>query len=98
MCIIKFEVNKSLDGTPVGKVIIMISSKQFNEIDFSIFCIENIAIKLNCNPREVYLKLTDNNNILGSYIIPNYEMLHTQSKDYIVDDVIAVMREEGAII
>ena len=39
--------------------------------------------------------MTDKNNILESYIIPEYEMLHTQSKEYIVDDIISLMAERG---
>ena len=31
-------------------------------------------------------------------IIPEYEILHTQSKDYIVDDIIEVMKERGVEI
>lgn len=45
----------------------------------------------------VYKALTDKSNILDSYIIPEYEILHTQSKDYIVDDIISLMKEKGAI-
>ena len=34
-------------------------------------------------------------DILHSYIVPEYEMLHTQSKDYIIDDIIGLMEERG---
>lgn len=34
-------------------------------------------------------------DILYKYIVPNYEILHTQGKEYIVEDIIAVMKEEG---
>ena len=39
--------------------------------------------------------LTEESNTLSGYIIPEYEMLHTQSKDYIIDDIISLMRERG---
>ena len=39
--------------------------------------------------------MTEQTNILKEYIVPEYEMLHTQSKEYIVDDIIEVMRERG---
>lgn len=42
--------------------------------------------------------LTEENNILSGYIIPEYEMLHTQSKDYIVDDIIAVIKENSIVL
>ena len=66
-----------------------------DELEFAVFCIENIAIKLKKNAEEIYKMLTEESNILYSYIIPEYEMLHTQSKDYIVDDIISLMRERG---
>ena len=39
--------------------------------------------------------LTGKSDILHSYIVPEYDILHTQSKDYIVDDILQVMRERG---
>jgi len=47
---------------------------------------------------EVYNKLTDQSNLLNSYILPEYEILHTQSKEYIVSDIIEAMKEKGLTI
>jgi len=69
--------------------------KNVDELEFAIFCIENIAIRLGKNAEEIYCALTEKSNILESYIIPEYEMLHTQSKDYIVDDITGLMAERG---
>lgn len=66
-----------------------------NELFFAIFCIENIAIRLEVSAEKVYHALTDKSDILNSYIVPCYEILHSQSKDYIVDDIISCMREKG---
>ena len=41
---------------------------------------------------KVYAALTEQSDILQAYIIPEYEVLRTQSKEYIVDDIITVMR------
>ena len=68
------------------------------ELEFVIFCIEKIALKLKENPQEVYIALTEKSSILNDYIVPEYEMLHTQSKEYIVDDIIEVMEERGVKI
>ena len=65
------------------------------ELEFAIFCIENIASRLHVDAQKVYLALSEQTNILKDYIIPEYEVLHTQSKDYIVDDIIDVMHEMG---
>ena len=69
-----------------------------NELEFVIFCIENIALKLKVNAEGVYIALTEKSSILNDYIVPEYEMLHTQSKEYIVDDIIEVMEERGVKI
>lgn len=65
------------------------------ELEFAVFCIENVAAKLNVDAQKVYSALTEQTNILRDYIIPEYEVLHTQGKDYIVDDIIDVMKERG---
>ena len=33
-------------------------------------------------------------DILNGYIVPEYEVLHTQSREYIVDDLLDVMKEK----
>lgn len=71
--------------------------KDGKELEFAIFCIENIASILGKDAREVYKLLTKDSNILSAYIIPGYETLHTQSKEYIVNDIIEYMRESGVI-
>ena len=68
------------------------------KIEFAVFCIENIAIRLHMNASAVYDALTQQSRILTSYIIPNYDILHTQGKEYIVYDIITVMREEGVLV
>jgi len=68
------------------------------KIEFAVFCIENVAKYLNSDASAVYKALTSNNNILYTYIIPNYNVLHTQGKDYIVGDIVDVMREDGVCV
>ena len=67
------------------------------ELEFAIFCIENIAAKLGVSAEKVYDALTEKSDILNHYIIPEYEILHTQGKEYIVDDIIEVMKERGVL-
>ena len=68
-----------------------------NTLEFAIFCIENVALKLGIRACDLYIQLSDKSDILDSYIIPEYEVLHTQSKDYIVDDIISLMKERGLL-
>jgi hypothetical protein len=46
---------------------------------------------------EVYKLLTEKSDILDEYIIPCYDALHTQRKEYIVDDISEFMGEKGLI-
>ena len=65
------------------------------ELAFAVFCIENTAECLGFNGGEMYKLLTEKSGILDNYIIPCYDALHTQGKEYIVNDIIEVMREKG---
>ncbi len=65
------------------------------ELDFAIFCIENIAIHLGVEAEKVYEALTVKSDILNGYIVPCYDVLHTQGKEYIVEDIVGLMKERG---
>ena len=67
-------------------------------LDFSIFCIENLAIRMGKSSDVIYDALTQKSDILDGYIIPCWDVLHTQGKKYIVDDLEALMREKGVIV
>ena len=67
--------------------------KNLSELEFAVFCIENVAAKLGVNAECVYQAFTEKSNILNGYIVPEYEVLHTQGRDYIVNDLLNVMRE-----
>ena len=62
--------------------------KNFRELEFAVFCIENVAAKLGVDAERVYRAFTKKSDILNSYIVPEYEVLHTQSREYIVDDLL----------
>ena len=67
------------------------------ELDFTVFCIENVAEQLGLNGAEIYKLLAEKSDILDNYIIPCYETLHTQGKEYIVNDIVNYMREKGLV-
>ena len=72
--------------------------KNSRELEFAVFCIENVAAKLGVDAEMVYEAFTEKSDILNGYIVPEYEMLHTQSKEYIVDELLDVMKERGVEI
>lgn len=69
--------------------------KNSRELEFAVFCIENVAAKLGVGAEHVYQAFTEKSDILNGYIVAEYEMLHTQSREYIVDDLLTVMKERG---
>ena len=66
-------------------------------LEFSIFCVESLAEKLNIDAKKIYKILRVDTDILDNYIIPCYEALHSQSKAYIVDDLIQIMTVKGVL-
>ena len=72
--------------------------KNFSELEFAVFCIENVAAKLGVDAERVYQAFTEQSDILNGYIVPEYEVLHTQGREYIVADILDVMRERGVEI
>lgn len=69
--------------------------KNFRELEFAVFCIESVAEKLGIDAERVYQAFTEKSNILNDYIVPEYEILHTQSREYIVRELLDVMKERG---
>ncbi len=54
-----------------------------------------MAIRHNKSKQSVYKFFKDKTNILEDYIIPGYEFLHTQDKNYILDDIEEIMKTKG---
>lgn len=71
--------------------------KNPRELEFAVFCIENVAMELGVGAERVYQAFTQKSNTLNGYIVPAYEALHTQGREYIVDDILTVMNERGVV-
>ena len=68
----------------------------FEQLNFTVFCIGSVADALKMNARKVY-HLLKNSGILTGYIIPSYDVLHTFSKEYLVEDIVSYMKEKGVL-
>lgn len=66
-----------------------------DELRFVVFCIESLAEDMNVDPVTVHDALTKESDIVEQYIIPCYETLHTQGKEYIIENLKEVMAERG---
>lgn len=74
------------------------SIKNTSELEFAVFCIENTALRLGADAPALYDALTKKSDILHGYILPEYEPLHTQGKEYIVNDIVELMKEKGVVV
>lgn len=63
-----------------------------NILDFTIFCVSNVADYLKMSARDVY-HIMQKAGIISDYIIPCYDVLHSFSKEYIVEDLVSLMRK-----
>ena len=68
------------------------------KIGFAVFCVENLATDLNMDPTDVYDLLTVKSDVLSSYIISCFDALHTQDKQYVIDDIKKVLRNKGVLL
>ena len=67
------------------------------ELNFSIFILYSLAEKWKKTPSAVY-RILNSTGILDNYIIAGYDMLHTQGKEYLVEDITDFVREKGVSI
>lgn len=65
-------------------------------LNFTIFCVGSLADYLNLNARDVYRKL-QGAGIISDYIVPCYDVLHSFSKEYIVEDLVEYMKKKGVL-
>ena len=65
-----------------------------NTFSFVIYLIHACADKWNLTPAQVYQKLQRTDCISG-YLVPHYEILHTQGSGYLVQDVQQYLEARG---
>ena len=71
------------------------NAQEFKALEFDVFCIENVAKKLEVDGTAAYDMLAVQTDILQNYIIPCYDVLHTQGKEYIANDLIDMLKAKG---
>lgn len=67
------------------------------ELEFVIFAIENTAARLALPAPQLYDAL-DAAGLVDDYLAANYDVLHTQGREYIVDDLVETMQAKGVVL
>ena len=65
-------------------------------LEFVTYCISKLAQVLELSQREVYRHLMKS-GILYDYIVPSYDVLHTFSSRYLMEDLTEYMKEKGVL-
>ncbi len=65
-------------------------------LEFVTYCISKLAHVLNMSQRDVYQRLKQS-GILYDYIVPSYDVLHTFSSRYLMEDLTDYMKEKGVL-
>ncbi|MDE6335527.1 MAG: DUF3791 domain-containing protein [Muribaculaceae bacterium] len=65
-------------------------------LEFVTYCISKLAQHLKLSQREIYDRLK-RSGILYDYIVPSYDVLHTFSSLYLMEDLTDFMREKGVL-
>ena len=65
-------------------------SEAYRKIHFAVMAIESGAAKLNISGQEMEERL-EKQDLVRQRLIGQYEMLHTQSIDYVADDIVETL-------
>lgn len=65
------------------------------QLYFSIYCITALSRNLNMSPFDIYNLITERTKILDEYIIRYYDTLHSQGEDYIIGEIVNVLKSKG---
>ena len=68
----------------------------YQSLKFVIFCVGSVADALKMSAKDVYRRMKEG-DIISSYIVPCYDVLHTFSREYIVADLVDLMQKKGVL-
>ncbi len=67
-----------------------------NTLEFVTYCIGMLSLHHHLPQQEVYSRLKKS-GILYGYIVPSYDVLHTFSSHYLMEDLTDYMKEKGVL-
>ncbi len=67
-----------------------------NTLEFVTYCIGMLSLQHRLPQREIYSRLKQS-GILYGYIVPSYDVLHTFSSRYLMEDLTDYMKEKGVL-
>lgn len=68
----------------------------FEQLEFSTYCIGNVSSKMGIPQQKAY-SLLRSSGILYDYIVKCYDILHTYSRESIVEDIVSLLKERQIV-
>ncbi len=68
-----------------------------DDMEFVVYMIHACANEWKMSPNQVYQKLQET-DCIDRYLVPNYDVLHTQGRSYLVDDIKEYLQVRGVRI
>lgn len=68
-----------------------------DSFSFVVYMIHACADRWNTSPSRVYCALK-RSGCLDHYLVPNYDILHTQSTDYVVEDITEYLKNQEVAV
>lgn len=65
--------------------------------EFVVYMIHACAQKWNMTPMQVY-QIIEKKECVSKYLVPLYEILHTQSTEFVVNDIQEYMANRGVVL
>ncbi len=65
-------------------------------LEFVTSCVGAVALSLNMSRTEVFARLK-NADLVNDYIVEGYDVLHTFSRPYIIEDIVDMMKFKGVL-
>lgn len=63
------------------------------KLAFAASCVEGLARRLVLPYTEVYERMS-RTGVIANYILPFYDTLHTESREYLLDDILEYMKNK----
>ena len=67
------------------------------QLGFVLYCVEALSENSGRDTVDIYEILKDS-GVLYGYVVPLYDILHTQGKEYIIEDIRDVISEKGVAL
>ena len=68
-----------------------------SSLSFVVYMIHRCANQWKLSPSKVY-QMLDESGCIESYLVPHYEVLHTQSSKYVLEDIQQYLQQRGIAV